>query len=45
VAAALANGRGVPEAVREAQAYTWQALAAGFRTGAGQLLPNRFYRR
>lgn len=45
LAAALANGRGVPEAVREAQAYTWQALAAGFRTGAGQLLPNRFYRR
>jgi hydroxymethylpyrimidine/phosphomethylpyrimidine kinase len=39
VAAALANGRSVP------QAYTWQALAAGFRTGAGQLLPNRFYRR
>jgi hydroxymethylpyrimidine/phosphomethylpyrimidine kinase len=45
VAAALANGRGVPQAVREAQEYTWQALAAGFRTGAGQLLPNRFYRR
>ena len=45
LAAALANGRGVPEAVHEAQAYTWQALAAGFRTGAGQLLPNRFYRR
>lgn len=45
VAAALANGRGVAQAVREAQEYTWQALAAGFRTGAGQLLPNRFYRR
>jgi hydroxymethylpyrimidine/phosphomethylpyrimidine kinase len=45
VAAALANGRGVPQAVHEAQEYTWQALAAGFRTGAGQLLPNRFYRR
>jgi len=45
VAAALANGRGAPQAVREAQEYTWQALAAGFRTGAGQLLPNRFYRR
>jgi hydroxymethylpyrimidine/phosphomethylpyrimidine kinase len=45
VAAALANGRGVAQAVGEAQAYTWQALAAGFRTGAGQLLPNRFYRR
>jgi hydroxymethylpyrimidine/phosphomethylpyrimidine kinase len=45
LAAGLANGRGVPQAVREAQEYTWQALAAGFRTGAGQLLPNRFYRR
>ena len=45
VAAGLANGRGVPQAVREAQEYTWQALAAGFRIGAGQLLPNRFYRR
>jgi hydroxymethylpyrimidine/phosphomethylpyrimidine kinase len=45
LAAALANGRGVAQAVREAQEYTWQALAAGFRTGAGQLLPNRFYRR
>jgi hydroxymethylpyrimidine/phosphomethylpyrimidine kinase len=44
VAAALAKGRGMPEAVREAQEYTWHALAAGFRTGAGQLLPNRFYR-
>jgi hydroxymethylpyrimidine/phosphomethylpyrimidine kinase len=45
VAAALANGRGVPEAVREAQEYTWQSLATAFRTGAGQLLPNRFHRR
>jgi hydroxymethylpyrimidine/phosphomethylpyrimidine kinase len=45
VAAALAKGRSVPEAVSEAQEYTWQALAAGFRTGSGQLLPNRFYRR
>ena len=43
-AAALAKGRGMPEAVREAQEYTWRALAAGFRSGAGQLLPNRFYR-
>ena len=44
VAAALAKGRGMPDAVREAQEYTWQALAAGFRSGAGQLLPNRFHR-
>jgi hydroxymethylpyrimidine/phosphomethylpyrimidine kinase len=34
----------MPEAVHEAQEYTWHTLAAGFRSGAGQLLPNRFYR-
>lgn len=44
LAAGLARGRGVPEAAREAQAFTWHALEAGFRSGAGQLLPNRFYR-
>ena len=43
VAAALANGLAVPEAVRDAQEFTWQALANGFRPGAGQLLPDRFY--
>jgi hydroxymethylpyrimidine/phosphomethylpyrimidine kinase len=45
IAAALANGRAVPEAVRDAQEYTWQALAEGFRPGAGQWLPNRFFER
>jgi hydroxymethylpyrimidine/phosphomethylpyrimidine kinase len=39
----LANGLDVPEAVREAQEYTWQALAAGFRPGMGQYLPDRFF--
>jgi hydroxymethylpyrimidine/phosphomethylpyrimidine kinase len=43
IAAALANGLGVPEAVRDAQEYTWQALAAGFRPGAGQLVPDRLF--
>lgn len=43
IAAALANGLGVPEAVRDAQEYTWQALASGFRPGMGQLLPDRFF--
>jgi len=33
----------VPEAARAAQKFTWQALAAGFRSGAGQSLPNRFF--
>src|SRR5688572_3836256 len=43
IAAALANGLGVPEAVRDAQEYTWQTLAAGFRPGAGQHIPDRFF--
>jgi hydroxymethylpyrimidine/phosphomethylpyrimidine kinase len=43
IAAALANGLGVPEAVRDAQEFTWQTLAAGFRPGAGQLIPDRFF--
>jgi hydroxymethylpyrimidine/phosphomethylpyrimidine kinase len=42
LAAHLARGRDVPEAARAAQEFTWQALAAGFRSGAGQTLPNRF---
>ena len=44
LAAALARGQPVPEAVREAQEFTWHALAAGFATGAGQLLPDRYFR-
>src|SRR5688572_8744469 len=44
IAAALANGLAVPEAVRDAQEYTWQSLAAGFRLGAGQFIPDRFFR-
>jgi hydroxymethylpyrimidine/phosphomethylpyrimidine kinase len=43
IAAALANGLAMAEAVREAQEYTWQALAGGFRPGMGQLLPDRFF--
>ena len=43
IAAAIANGLEIPEAVREAQEYTWQALAGGFRPGMGQLLPDRFF--
>ena len=43
IAAALANGLGVPEAVRDAQEFTWQALASGFRAGKGQLIPDRFF--
>ena len=43
IAANLANGLDVPTAVRDAQDYTWQALAAGFRPGMGQYLPDRFF--
>ncbi len=43
LAALLANGLDMPEAVREAQEYTWQALASGFRPGMGQHLPDRFF--
>ncbi len=43
IAALLANGLDIPEAVREAQEYTWQALSSGFRPGMGQHLPDRFF--
>jgi hydroxymethylpyrimidine/phosphomethylpyrimidine kinase len=45
LAAQLAHGREVAEAARAAQEFTWKALAAGLRTGAGQTLPNRFFTR
>jgi hydroxymethylpyrimidine/phosphomethylpyrimidine kinase len=41
IAALLARGREPAEAVREAQAYTWQALSTAFRPGAGQSIPRR----
>ena len=43
LAAFLARGSSVADAAREAQDYTWHALAAGFRPGKGQALPNRFH--
>jgi hydroxymethylpyrimidine/phosphomethylpyrimidine kinase len=43
LASALASGASVPEAARDAQEFTWQALSAGFAAGAGQLIPNRFF--
>jgi hydroxymethylpyrimidine/phosphomethylpyrimidine kinase len=43
IAATLAKGLNLPEAVREAQEYTWQALAAAFRPGMGQYIPDRFF--
>ncbi len=43
IAAGLAKGSSMSEAVGMAQAYTWQTLAHGFRPGAGQHLPDRLY--
>ena len=31
------------DAVRDAQNYTWQTLANGFRAGMGQFIPDRFF--
>lgn len=43
IAANIANGLAIEEAVRDAQDYTWHALAAGFRPGMGQYIPDRFF--
>lgn len=43
VAAGLAHRLPVEEAIREAEDYTWQALATGFRPGMGQFIPDRFF--
>lgn len=39
----LATGLMLPEAVREAQEYTYQSLVAGFRPGMGQYIPDRMF--
>lgn len=43
IAATLANGLSLPEAVKEAQEYTWQSLKHGFRPGMGLALPDRMF--
>ncbi len=43
IAALLANGLPMEEAVREAQEYTWEALKYGFRPGMGQHIPDRLF--
>ena len=43
LAAQLAKGHDVPAAAHAAQEFTWRALAAAFRSGAGQSTPNRFF--
>lgn len=44
IAAQLAWGQPLPEAVRAAQDYTWHSLAHGFRPGMGQHVPSRLWR-
>ena len=43
IAAALANGLDLEDAVRAAQDYTWHALRCAFRPGKGQSIPDRFF--
>jgi len=43
IAAMLANGLDLAEAVREAQDYTWQSLKKAYRPGMGQFLPDRMF--
>jgi hydroxymethylpyrimidine/phosphomethylpyrimidine kinase len=44
IAAHLAFGLPVREAVQKADEYTWHALASGFRPASGQFLPHRLAR-
>ena len=43
IAAMLANGLEMAEAVHEAQDYTWHTLEKAFRPGMGQLVPDRLF--
>ncbi|OZB34601.1 MAG: hydroxymethylpyrimidine/phosphomethylpyrimidine kinase [Ferrovum sp. 34-44-207] len=43
IAAGLAQGLDIAEAVAEAQEYTWQTLKDAFRLGMGQRIPDRLF--
>lgn len=43
IAAHLARGVEIAEAVRGGQEYTWRTLAAGYRPGMGQFIPDRLF--
>ncbi len=43
IAANLANGLDLSDAVHDAQDYTWQTLQAAFHPGMGQYLPDRLF--
>ncbi len=43
IAATIANGLNISDAVKDAQEYTWQTLKAAFRPGMGQYIPDRLF--
>ncbi len=43
IAALLARGLDVLDAIAEAQEYTWNSLSTAYQTGKGQRNPNRFF--
>jgi len=43
IAATLANGLSIEDAVRDAQEYTWQSLKHAFRPGMGRQIPDRLF--
>lgn len=43
IAATIANGLPIADAVRDAQEYTWQTLSSGYRPGMGQHIPDRLF--
>jgi hydroxymethylpyrimidine/phosphomethylpyrimidine kinase len=43
IAATIANGLDISEAVRDAQEYTWQTLNTAYRPGMGQYIPDRLF--
>ena len=43
IAATVANGLSISEAVHDAQEYTWKTLSSGYRPGMGQHIPDRLF--
>ena len=43
IAACIAHGLSMEEAILEAQEYTWKTLKAAFRPGMGQHIPDRMF--
>ena len=43
IAATIANGLDIADAVRDAQEFTWQTLSHGYRPGMGQHIPDRLF--